>query len=371
MAMTKHRKALKKRRKLKIDFYRTNDRYQNIATVVNASLNPEGNLNMTAALSEAERLKRVKEFLEDVKAGRQPRHARWAYMTSYGTIMAEIELNLIDVDRELQRTDDKDIDKLVGIYDPKHAGTLNVSSRSDRLLARNGLHRGVGACSRGYQYVNVEITLNATEEDDAKYFLHQNDNVVTIKPMQNYTIGIAGNEPLANALKEVADAHNLEINTSGNGQTLTGIKEAFKVLKDHILYDDNGDIVYDCYGQVQYDPAPIHWTAKVVKAAGWFNSKKSTLTAHTITSFSAVYDHGVQNDALESYERNLHDLLSKTNYEDLHQYAALYPAEKGSEVRSRFTEMLTDVATGDVSAKTILGCIDTTKELMEQASRNR
>lgn len=194
-------------------------------------------------------------------------------------VFLDIPLELLKVDHEMyQRVPQKHLNKLARDWDDDKCEPIIVNYRNDgyfyiidgqhRFEARkmksqmdeNGIYDGsLVAC----------VFVGMTVQEEAKYFVGQNDGEKKLSHYDTYKSNVCWGEPIDCAIKDVCDCYGIKVEKSATLHTLKSVTTARRIVKN------NGK-------------EALQWIFELMEKAGW-NNYKDAYTDIMLSGFNDIY----------------------------------------------------------------------------------
>lgn len=186
----------------------------------------------------------------------------------------KVPVSELRMDYSYQRVSGAKVKDIMNEYDPKKAGLLLVNYRpeEDLFYIIDGGHRFEAAKRLGKEFMDCQIEVGMTVEEEAKRFAEQEKNKTKLKPFHRFHAAKRSGDAIANDLQRLCDAYSIKIVASpkdGDG-SLKGLAYAWSVAQA---------------GKLER----LDWIFKVIKMAAWHYAAGAYNTA-TLEGLDAMYD---------------------------------------------------------------------------------
>lgn len=192
----------------------------------------------------------------------------------------KVPVSELRMDYSYQRVSGAKVKDIMNEYDPKKAGLLLVNYRpeEDLFYIIDGGHRFEAAKRLGKEFMDCQIEVGMTVEEEARRFAEQEKNKTKLKPFHKFHAEKRGGNIIANELQALCDKYSIKIVASpkdGDG-SLKGLACAWDMAKA---------------GKLDH----LDWIFRVIKMAAWHYAAGAYNTA-TLEGLDAMYDklHDIQ-----------------------------------------------------------------------------
>lgn len=207
-----------------------------------------------------------------------------------GVPHAEVPVEAIIIDDAYQRTASGMASRIAREWDNFKAGNITLSLRDGHFHCVDGQNRVIAARTRGQDTINAIIYTGLTEQDEAKLFAQQMNNVKLLTSYDKLNAGVVAGDKVS---IDVWDAiHDFNIKLVRQSSSRTGYFSAITAAVDAVRLNGKEALV---------------WVLRVIEESGWHDAKSaySTKVFRSLMNMYGKYNEDALVKVLKKTSPNL------------------------------------------------------------------
>lgn len=119
-------------------------------------------------------------------------------------------------------------------YKPEKMGAVLLSDRGNGVFAvLDGQHRVAAARKLGIEKVHAEVLSGLTLEQEADYFRFQNENMVSLRPIDRFRAGVCAKDPHYLTIKAILDKHGYTVARETAPHRIAAVNTLSRIVQIH------------------------------------------------------------------------------------------------------------------------------------------